>query len=51
LKSDSHLYMQIDGEPGEAEEVVNIRVLPRALRVLVPAGAPRSLFSSPSHAL
>jgi YegS/Rv2252/BmrU family lipid kinase len=47
MESDSRLYMQVDGEPGEAEDAVNIQVLPRALRILVPAQAPHHLFSSP----
>jgi diacylglycerol kinase (ATP) len=45
LSSDSPLYVQVDGEPEEARHEVSISIQPRALRVLVPAGASKSLFS------
>jgi diacylglycerol kinase (ATP) len=44
LDSESPMYTQVDGEPGEVESQVVVKVLPRALRVLVPDSAPASLF-------
>jgi len=45
ISSDSLLYAQVDGEPVESCHEVSISIQPRALRVLVPDGAPQSLFS------
>jgi diacylglycerol kinase (ATP) len=44
LQSDSHMYVQVDGEPENSDREVSIQVLPRALRILVPEKAPRALF-------
>jgi len=46
IESDSPMFLQIDGEPFDAEDGVNIRVRPKALRVLVPEPTPRALFGS-----
>lgn len=45
LRSGSPIYVQIDGEPEQSGEQVEVEVLPRALRVLVPESAPQSLYS------
>jgi diacylglycerol kinase (ATP) len=45
LESDSHMYVQIDGEPDSGNNQVNIQVIPMALNILVPDRAPRHLFS------
>ncbi len=45
LSSDAPLYIQLDGEPVADDSSVTIEVHSRALRVLVPDGAPRALFS------
>ncbi|MBM3143604.1 MAG: diacylglycerol kinase family lipid kinase [Chloroflexi bacterium] len=45
LSSDSTLYIQMDGEPMGSSAEVNIEVRSRALRILVPDNAPRTLFS------
>ena len=47
LTSDSPLYVQLDGEPIEGGYCVDFEVEARGLRVLVPEGAPRRLFSDP----
>lgn len=44
LESDSHLYVQIDGEPVEGDGRVLIEVAHKALRILVPEETPRKLF-------
>jgi YegS/Rv2252/BmrU family lipid kinase len=46
FRSGGDLPMQIDGEPGKALSPVTVRVLPRALRVLLPSGASDRLFES-----
>lgn len=46
LESDSHLYLQVDGEPVETQNPVIAEVRPRALKVLVPEQTPHSLFCS-----
>lgn len=46
LKSKSTLYVQVDGEPAEANEPLHIRVCPQALKVLVPEHTPHPLFGS-----
>jgi len=48
LRSDSPMYVQIDGEPEQGGEQINIEVLPQALRVLVPENAPQSLYTQPA---
>jgi diacylglycerol kinase (ATP) len=48
LLSDSNMYIQMDGEPDAGGGKVDIRVLPRALNVLVPEGAPQQIFSKKS---
>lgn len=45
ISSDSQLYIQIDGEPIDANEQATISVKQKALKVLVPEVAPRLLFS------
>jgi diacylglycerol kinase (ATP) len=47
LQSDSRMYVQVDGEPEDAEGEIFIQVLPQALRILVPEKAPRALFGRP----
>jgi YegS/Rv2252/BmrU family lipid kinase len=51
LTSDSAMYLQADGEPLENAEEVHVEVRRKALRVLVPENAPRSLFSEPEMKL
>jgi YegS/Rv2252/BmrU family lipid kinase len=46
FRSEGDLPMQTDGEPGMAESPVKVRVLPRALRVLIPPGGSEGLFES-----
>jgi YegS/Rv2252/BmrU family lipid kinase len=41
--------MHFDGEPGVVEAPVTVRVLPRALRILLPSGSPAGLFQSPDR--
>jgi YegS/Rv2252/BmrU family lipid kinase len=45
LRSESKLYVQVDGEPMEGEGPVQISVQNRALRVLAPLETPLPLFS------
>jgi diacylglycerol kinase family enzyme len=45
LRSSIPLSIQIDGEPEQGGELIEIEVLPQALRVLVPEKAPQSLYS------
>lgn len=45
ISSESLLYVQVDGEPVEARHEVNISIQPRSLKVLIPKGEARSLFS------
>lgn len=44
LESEGNLYIQMDGEPEVGGKRVTIEVLPRALNVMVPDQAPKSLF-------
>lgn len=44
LRSDAPLYLQVDGEPLNVGPDVQITIEHRALNVLVPDGAPESLF-------
>ncbi len=46
LKSKSNLYVQVDGEPVEADQSLQIRVNPQALKVLVPDHTPHQLFGT-----
>lgn len=47
MESDSRLYVQVDAEPVEYERSsIEVTVLPRALRVLVPQKLPRQLFQA-----
>lgn len=45
LRSNTQLYMQIDGEPEQGNRQIDIEVVPQALRVLVPRKAPQSLYT------
>jgi YegS/Rv2252/BmrU family lipid kinase len=44
LRSSSALSIQIDGEPEQGSEQIDIEVIPQALRILVPEKAPQSLY-------
>jgi diacylglycerol kinase (ATP) len=44
LESDSEMFVQVDGEPLQIDSPVEIKVFPRALRVLVPSNTPHRLF-------
>jgi diacylglycerol kinase (ATP) len=44
LESDSKMFVQVDGEPLQADSPVEIDVLPRSLRILVPPNTPHRLF-------
>jgi YegS/Rv2252/BmrU family lipid kinase len=46
LESDTQIYLQMDGEPEVGDMQVAISVLPRQLKVMIPEGAPSSLFRS-----
>jgi diacylglycerol kinase (ATP) len=45
LFSDQPIYIQLDGEPMQGGSQINVTVHPRALRILVPPVAPRTLFA------
>jgi diacylglycerol kinase family enzyme len=45
LYSDRPMYIQLDGEPMDGSQEVNIEVHSKALKILVPETAPQSLFS------
>ena len=47
LSSDSHLYVQLDGEPLRIDGPFHIEVQPRALKVLTPMKTPQRLFQYP----
>jgi YegS/Rv2252/BmrU family lipid kinase len=47
LRSDSPLFVQLDGEPVKVQDGIDIEVVPRALKVLVPETTPRPLFQIP----
>jgi diacylglycerol kinase (ATP) len=47
IKSDSAIYAHLDGEPLVERGSITIEVIPRALRVLIPADACGSLVSEP----
>ncbi len=49
LESDTPIYLQMDGEPEFGGEQVSISVLHRALKVLIPDQAPKSLFQANHH--
>ncbi len=46
MKSDSPMYVQMDGEPYDVQKSVTIDILPRSLKVLVPDRTPHPLFGS-----
>jgi YegS/Rv2252/BmrU family lipid kinase len=47
IESNSNLYVQVDAEPLTSDDhAVEINVLSKAIRILVPEGTPRELFSS-----
>jgi len=46
IKAEEEMPLQVDGEP-IGETPVRLRILPRALRALVPPSAPTSLFKHP----
>lgn len=46
LKSKSNLYVQVDGEPVNALQPLQIKVSPQSLRVLVPNQTPHKLFGT-----
>jgi YegS/Rv2252/BmrU family lipid kinase len=46
FRAAANLPMHFDGEPGSVETPVTLRVLPRALRVLVPSGGAPGLFQT-----
>lgn len=45
LRSEQEMYLQMDGEPCEGGAEIDIEVLPKALKILVPEAAPRALFT------
>ena len=46
VRTEQPLPLQVDGDPVDTTPVT-IRVVPRALRVLVPHSAPTNLFTTP----
>ena len=46
LETESTLYLQVDGEPVISKSPATINVLPKSLRVLVPAGTSSTIFCS-----
>jgi YegS/Rv2252/BmrU family lipid kinase len=46
LESDTPIYLQMDGEPEIGGKRVAITVLPKALKVLIPDQAPKTLFEA-----
>ena len=45
IESDSSLYVQVDAEPlSSSEQSVEINVIAKGIRILVPPEAPRELF-------
>jgi diacylglycerol kinase (ATP) len=47
MRSESPAFVQVDGEPFDTKSPVHIEVLPKALRVLVPATSPHPLLVNP----
>ncbi|NMC12838.1 MAG: diacylglycerol kinase family lipid kinase [Chloroflexi bacterium] len=45
MKSDSPMYVQMDGEPYNIQGPIDIKTEPRALKVLIPDRTPHPLFS------
>ncbi|MEA2008105.1 MAG: diacylglycerol kinase family protein, partial [Chloroflexota bacterium] len=45
LVSDTPMYVQVDGEPSEGSEQIDICVKSNALRILIPQNTPQQLFS------
>lgn len=46
LFSDQPMFVQLDGEPVDEGREINIEVIPKALKIIVPENAPRALFVS-----
>jgi len=46
MKSDSPMYIQMDGEPFDVQGSITIDIAPQSLKVLVPDRTPHPLFSS-----
>jgi diacylglycerol kinase (ATP) len=44
LRSDSNMYVQVDGEPLQIEGSVKVGVMPQSLMILVPPDTPHRLF-------
>lgn len=44
LRSDSNMYVQVDGEPIQIEGSVKVGVMPQSLMILVPPDTPHRLF-------
>ena len=44
LESDAPIYLQMDGEPETSGQRVEVSVLPRQLKVMIPDKAPANLF-------
>lgn len=44
LESDAPIYLQMDGEPETSGQRVEVSVLPRQLKVMIPEKAPANLF-------
>lgn len=51
LESDSPLFVQLDGEPEQGNGSITIEVLPGAVRILTPGGAPSRLFNKPAFTM
>lgn len=51
MKAEEGLMLQLDGDPFEAEGSLNVKVMPAAIRVLVPQNLPHTLFSQAGTAL
>jgi diacylglycerol kinase (ATP) len=50
LESDTHLYVQVDAEPISFQQnSIEIKVVPKGLRLLVPKETPRELFTQDNH--
>lgn len=46
ISSESTTYIQVDGEPVAEEGPVQVKVLPKALKILTPETTPRTLFTT-----
>jgi diacylglycerol kinase (ATP) len=50
LESDTRLYVQVDAEPISSQDhSIEIKVIPKGLRLLVPKETPRELFTQEIH--